>query len=582
MNKTADLPWSYLEPYKGNLIKGEWPTFPELFTIQAERFGERPCFTDFDGPDGAKNTLTYSQVLEKIKILSSWMIASGVRKGDRIVVTGKNSPEWAVVYLATFFAAGIIVPVDNVLHENEVINLIKASSPALIFSDDEKIPYIKTNFPDIPVFSLNPAAAENYVYNLKSDGEFSAADSVSENDTAAILFTSGTTGTPKGVMLSHKNLVSDGFIAQTNLSIFHTDVFYALLPIHHAYTMQAAFICPIECGAEIVFGKSMAVTKLMKELREGKITIMLGVPLLYNKLLAGIRKGIQSKGAVVSGVMSVLSGISFMVKKMTGKNIGKSLFRPVLQQANIYTLRVAICGGGPLASGVFRQYNAMGIDFIQGYGLTETSPIIALNPLEHFKIESVGRDFSPYEEIKIINAEKNDSNGRAVGEIVVKGPMVMQGYYNMPEETAKMFTEDGFLKTGDLGWMDSEHYIMLCGRAKNLIVTSGGKNVYPEEIEDAFQLCDDVQQIVVQAYYTDKDEKSEEIEALIYPSDQLYERLGISREQNFEDGRIREALDADVARVNRTLQPYSMITRIVILKEPMEMTTTQKVKRNHQ
>ena len=224
----------------------------------------------------------------------------------------------------------------------------------------------------------------------------------------------------------------------------------------------------------------------------------------------------------------------------------------------------------------------MGIDFIQGYGLTETAPIITLNPIEHFKIESVGKDFSPYEDIKIIDSEKTaTSKGmQNVGEIVVKGPMVMQGYYNMPEETAKMFTEDGYLKTGDLGWKDSEGYVMLCGRAKNLIVTNGGKNVYPEEIEDAFQLIDDVQQVVVRDYYENGDKTSEMIEALIYPSDGLYTSLGLTRSSTTLQPEVLDAIKRDVAKVNKNFQSYSQITKISILREPLEMTTTQKVKRN--
>ncbi len=265
-----------------------------------------------------------------------------------------------------------------------------------------------------------------------------------------------------------------------------------------------------------------------------------------------------------------------MVKKITGKNIGKSLFKAVLEQANIYTLRVAICGGGPLAKSVFKQYQAMGIDFIQGYGLTETSPIIALNPVERFKIESVGKEFSPHEEVKII--DKDAATG--VGEIVVKGPMVMKGYYNMPEETAAMFTEDGFLKTGDLGWMDDEGYIMLCGRAKNLIVTSGGKNVYPEELEDAFQLYYDVSQVTVRAYYKDGDTTSEEIEALIYPADDLFKRLGVERNSVSIPKEVVTEIEGIVKKVNKTLQSYEQISKVTFLKEPLEMTPSQKVKRN--
>lgn len=573
-------PWKFLDEFRGKDFNGEWPTFPEMLKITTKRFGERPFFTVFDGPEESKNTLTYSQVMAKVEKLANWLIANGIKKGDRVAVMGKNSPEWALVYHSTFFASGIIVPIDNGLHEPEVVNVIKTAQPKIVICDDDKAPFFANNFPELIIKSLNPG--ENYVYDLEAAEKQPLNEPVVESDTAAILFTSGTTGTPKGVMLSHKNLISDGFIAQTNLDIFPTDVFYALLPLHHAYTMQAAFIVPMECGAEIVFGKSLAVTKLMKELKEGKISIMLGVPVLYNKLLAGIRNGIKSKGPVVEDAISILRGISFLVKKLTGINIGKKLFKAVLQQANIYTLRVAICGGGPLASSVFKQYNAMGIDFIQGYGLTETSPIITLNPVEHFKIESVGKDFAPFEEIKIINGEKTSTprGMQNVGEIVVKGPMVMQGYYNMPEETAKMYTEDGFLKTGDLGWKDSEGYVMLCGRAKNLIVTNGGKNVYPEEIEDAFQLIDNVQQVTVRGYYEGDDKTSEMIEALIYPSDALYTSLGLTRSVTSLQPEILDAIKRDVSKVNKNFQSYSQITKITILKEPLEMTTTQKVKRN--
>lgn len=582
MAYTKKLPWEYLEEFRGKDFSGEWPTFPEMLKISTKRFGDRPYFTVFDGPNDSKNTLTYNQVYFKVETLAKWMIENGIKKGDKIAVMGKNSPEWGTTFLAIFFASGIAIPIDNGLHEPEVVNIVNTAKPVLVFCDDDKAAFYSKNFPDLKIMSLNPSDQEKYVYNLKPKAEVTLNEPVKEEETAAILFTSGTTGKPKGVMLSHKNLIADGFIAQTHLDIFHTDVFYALLPIHHAYTMQAAFICPLECGAEIVFGKSLAVSKLMNELKEGKISIMLGVPLLYNKLLFGINNGIKSKGPVVVGALSLLRGISFLVKKLTGKNIGKKIFKAVLQQANIYTLRVAICGGGPLASSVFKQYNAMGIDFIQGYGLTETSPIIALNPVEHFKIESIGSDFYPYADIKIIDAVKTQTSKgmQDVGEIVVKGPMLMQGYYNMPEETAKMFTEDGYLHTGDLGWMDKERYIMLCGRAKNLIVTNGGKNVYPEEIEDAFQLYGDIQQVTVRGYYEEDDKTSEQIEALIYPSDTLYTRLGLTRSSTVVQPEVKNEISRIVSKVNKTFQSYSQIKKISLLKEPLEMTTSQKVKRN--
>ncbi|MCR5285316.1 MAG: AMP-binding protein [Treponema sp.] len=578
--KEKRIPWKFLDEYRGRDFSGEWPTFPELLEIQSKRFAERPYFTDFDGPDGSKRSWTYSQVNALVHQIADFMISEGIKKGDRIAVSGKNSPEWGMVYLAALYASAIIVPVDNGLYQKEVENIVNTAEPKMFFCEDDKYDYLKADYKNMKVYSLNPAK-DDYVLKFRAEKAVTPNEKVSCEDTAAILFTSGTTGNPKGVMLSHKNLISDGYIAQTNLLILPTDVFYALLPIHHAYTMQAAFICPMEVGAEIVFGKSMAVSRLMKELKEGKISIMLGVPLLYNKLLFGINKGIRAKGALVAGIMACLRGISFLIKKLTGKNLGHKIFKPVLQQANIYTLRVAICGGGPLAKSVFKQYQAMGIDFIQGYGLTETSPIIALNPLEHFKLASVGQAFYPYMEAKIINVDEKIKKAPFVGEIVVKGPMVMQGYYKMPEETAKMYTEDGFFKTGDLGWMDKENYIMLCGRAKNLIVTSGGKNVYPEEIEDAFQLYDEVKQVTIQGYHKDGDKTSEEIEALIYPSDELFAKLGVERNNNFVQDEVLESIQKIVSKVNKTLQSYEHISKITILKEPLAMTTSLKVKRNY-
>lgn len=571
-----EVSWKFLDAYRGEIFNSEWPTLPQMFRISQMRYGERPCFVDFEGKDGAKQTYTYNEAWQKIETLAQWMMANGVKKGDHVAVSGKNSPEWAVVFFAAMLAGAVAIPLDYALHENEIENLLKTAKPKMLFVDEEKFQHFSSSKKSMKVFSLSPKEKESFVYNLKSAKKAIPFPEVSQEDTAAILFTSGTTGVPKGVMLSHKNLVSDCFIAQQNLILYPEDVFYNLLPIHHAYTMQAALICPLSSGCSIVFGKSMAVSRLLKELDEGKISVMLGVPLLYNKVYSGIKKGIAAKGKAAEILVNAIMGICYFIRKITGKNIGRHLLRSVLEAAHFSTMRVAICGGGPLAPSVFKAYNSLGIDFIQGYGLTETSPIVTLNPLEHFKIESIGMDFSPYEEIKILCPNED-----GIGEIAVKGPMVMQGYYNMPEETAEMFTPDGFLKTGDLGWMDSEHYVMLSGRAKNLIVTEGGKNVYPEEIEDAFQLYYDVEQIMVRGYIANEATKSEQIEALIYPSDDMIKRLGASRKEISGNLKIYDEIKIIVDKVNKTLQPYARISKITILNEPLEMTTTRKIKRGN-
>jgi long-chain acyl-CoA synthetase len=305
--------------------------------------------------------------------------------------------------------------------------------------------------------------------------------------------------------------------------------------------------------------------------KEAKITMLLAVPLLFNKVLASIIRGLKEKGPIVYGLISFLMALSGVIKKVFKVNPGKKMFGFILDKASLTTLRICICGGGPLAPSVFRKYNQLGIDFIQGYGLTETSPIINLNPVEHYKETSVGQ-IVPGVDMKILEPDE-----RGVGEVIVKGPMVMQGYFELPEETAEAFTPDGYLKTGDLGYLDSEGYLYLTGRAKNLIVTEGGKNVYPEEIENEFQLFEEIDQVLIRGFTEGKNETAEHIEALIYPSPDFKwaEEDAASAAET-----VKKRIDAVINEVNQRLLPYQRIEKTTILAEPMEMTTTKKIKRN--
>jgi long-chain acyl-CoA synthetase len=291
--------------------------------------------------------------------------------------------------------------------------------------------------------------------------------------------------------------------------------------------------------------------------------------MLFNKLLAGIVRGLKEKGPIVYGLITFLMGISGVIKKIFKVNPGKKMFGFIFKKVSFESIRICICGGGPLAPSVFRKYNQLGIDFVQGYGLTETSPIITINPIEHYKEASVGR-ICPGVDMKILNPDE-----RGIGEVIVKGSMVMKGYYNRPEETAESFTEDGYLKTGDIGYMDSENYLYLTGRAKNTIVTDGGKNVYPEEIENEFQLFFEIDQILIHSFVSDKKTKSEGIEALVYPSPEYADANGsaLSAEQ------MKSRIEKIVSEVNQRLLPYQRIERTVILDKPLEMTTTKKIKR---
>jgi long-chain acyl-CoA synthetase len=532
-----------------------------MFRITCSRFPERPCLTIYE-PD--RISLNYTEALAKIEAVSRWLHAQGIKKGDKVAVTGKNSPEWAVAYLGVLFAGAAVVPIDYQLKDEETDLLLKTAKARILFVDEEKFPRYTEGSKLDAVISLRKGVG-TYIYDLDGpQAEWAEAES---EDMAAILFTSGTMGNPKGVTLTHENLVSDCYLAQGHLDVYSTDVFYALLPLHHAYTMLAVFIETISTGAEVVFGKRMVTSQILKDLKQAKITMLLAVPLLFNKVLASILRGIKEKGPVVYGLISFLMGVSGFIKKVFKVNPGKKMFGFILEKASLTTLRNGICGGGPLAPSVFRKYNQLGIDFVQGYGLTETSPINNLNPVQRYKETSVGR-VVPWADMKILNPDE-----RGVGEVIVKGPMVMKGYFEMPEETAEAFTSDGYLKTGDLGYLDNEDYLYLTGRAKNMIVSEGGKNVYPEEIENEFQLFEEIDQILVRGYTEGKKDKAEHIEALVYPSQDF----------KWEDNSapaIQAKVEGIVSQVNQRLLPYQRIERTVILSEAMEMTTTKKIKRD--
>jgi long-chain acyl-CoA synthetase len=539
-----------------------------MYRIITSRFGERSCLTIYE-PD--RISLNYNETIKIVQAVARWLYSRGIRRGDKVAVTGKNSPEWAAAYLGTLFAGAVVVPIDYQLKNDETDLLLKTSGAKMLFVDEEKFErYASSPGALQEVLSLRKGIG-SYVYDL--DGPDAKIEEAAETDLAAILFTSGTMGVPKGVMLTHRNLVSDCYLAQgTPFPVYHTDIFYALLPIHHAYTMLAVFIEAISTGAEVVFGKRMVTKAILKDLKEAKITMLLGVPMLFNKLLAGILRGIREKGPVVYGLIGAMMGFSGFIKKVFKANPGKKMFGFILKQASLSTLRTLICGGGPLAPSVFRKYNQLGLDFVQGYGLTETSPIININPIEHYKETSVGKVI-PQVDMKILNPDE-----RGVGEVIVKGPVVMKGYFEMPEETAESFTPDGYLKTGDLGYLDNENYLYLTGRAKNMIVTEGGKNVYPEEIENEFQLFEEIEQILVRGYVLDKKMKTEGIEGLVYPNPDFFAASESGAAPSKEQ--IKERIEKIIAEVNQRLLPYQRIERLKILDEPMEMTTTKKIKRD--
>lgn len=551
-------PLTYIEPFRGKEFLSQWPTLPEMINITTLKFKDRTAFRAFTPNE---RSFTYGELQSLCRRVAAFLCESGVQKGDRVGVTGKNSPEWGMAYLSILYAGAVVVPIDYSLKKEEAAPLLDRAEVKALFADEEVYDWFKEEKgKSYPVYSLVPSK-EGFIMDLTPGSEV-IPDRPAEGDLAAILYTSGTTGVAKGVMLSHGNLVSDCYLAQGNMNIFHTDIFYALLPLHHSYTMLAVFIEALSVGAEIVFGSSLVVSQIMKELKEGKVTMFLGVPMLFNKIIKALMKGIREKGIVVYGLIKTMMFISGSIKKVTGVNVGKSLFGGILDKVSLRTNRICISGGGPLPASTFRMYNQLGIDFVQGYGLTETSPIVCLNPTYAFNVNSVGKVI-PSMECRI---HEPDEDG--VGEICFRGPVVMQGYYNDQDATDEVIDSEGWFYTGDMGYLDSNNYLYLTGRAKSLIVTEGGKNVFPEEIEDKFQLYDEIEQILIRGFVKDAKMKTEGIECLIYP----VQTGGLDTSES----RFQEI----ITEVNRELKSYQKIEKLSLLDEPMEMTSTKKIKRH--
>lgn len=546
--------WRFLDDFRGKEFQGEWPTIPEMFHITVLRYPDNLAFHAFE-PDVK---LRYSEGERKIREVAYFLISRGFRPGDKIAVSGHNSAEWVIAYFGVIFAGCVIVPLDPSLKSSEMGTFLSFGGVKGAFLPSERCGTIDS-MPGLAEFALEDV--------LSLSGPETALPHASSSDIAALLFTSGTTGVPKGVMLTHGNLVSDCFLTQANLDFRSTDIIYAILPLHHAYTMEAVVYISVSTGGTVVFGRKLAMSRIMKEIREGGVTIFMSVPMLYNKMISALMDGVRKKGRAVYFTVKLMMKLSGAIKALTGCNPGRRMFRHLLEKLSFENMRMCISGGGPLPASTFRMFNELGVDFVQGYGLTEASPITHVNPVEAFRVESVGKKL-PMTEVRIADP---DSDGN--GLIMIKGPMVMMGYYRNPEATAEVLSSDGWLNTGDVGHQDKDGYLYLTGRARNIIVTEGGKNVFPEEVEDPFQLYSEIDQVCVLGYMADKAMKKEGIRIIIVPSESFIESRN-GRKEDIEK-RLSEIVDA----VNRSATSSKRITKITVSYEPLPMTSTKKVKR---
>lgn len=522
--------------------------------------------------------ILYKQLKKDVDALGTIMISLGL-KGKRIAVISENRYEWAVSYLATVNGVGVIVPLDKELPGNEIENLlIRSKANAVIFSstNSEQIKSISRKLTSIDAYInmdlenddervLSFKGLVEKGYKLLRTGDASFTDAKIDNEAMSILlFTSGTTETAKAVMLSHKNIASNLMDMCSMTYIDDKDVFLSVLPMHHTYECSCGFLCPIYRGSTVAFCQGLR--HIPDNMQESQTTIMLGVPLIFEAMYKRIWDQAAKKQGMVRKLKIAINLSNFL--RMFNIDITKKLFAPVHSSFG-GKIRLFISGAAGIEPSVAKGFRELGIHFIQGYGLTECSPIVALNRNIDYKDDAAGLPL-PKLQIKIDNP-----NVEGVGEIVVKGPSVMLGYYDNQAATASVL-KDGWFSTGDLGYFDSDKFIHITGRKKNVIVTKNGKNIYPEEIETLLNKSPYIKESMV---YGENDEVFGDVvvSAVVVPD---MEKIGEDyKDSDLSEKVVWDIIQSEVKSVNKSLVTYKYIKDFKIRENEFAKTTTKKIKR---
>jgi len=548
----------------------------DLLTQSAELYGTKIAYKIKDKDTQKYNSVTYSKLKKDVDSLGTSLINLGL-KGKKIAVIGENSYEWVISYLATICGTGIVVPLDKMLPENEIKNLIKrAEISAIVFSDkfSESMKSIKSENLGIEYFiNMNKKTEDfTYLYDLVEEGnslinegnkEFINA-SINNNEMSVILFTSGTTSMAKAVMLSHKNICSDIMSTRMTVKITPKDVALSFLPIHHTYECTLGFLTLIYSGGTIVFCEGLR--HIVKNLQESKATVMVCVPLLfenmYKKIWAEVDK--KNKRKLVEKAIKV----SNFLRKYLKINVTKLLFKDIYSNFG-GKIRLFICGAAAIEPSVATGFNDFGITLLQGYGLTECSPLLVGCSDRHKAFGTCGYPI-PNVEIKIIDKDKD-----GVGEIIAKGPNVMLGYYQN-EEATKEVLKDGWFYTGDLGYLDDKGRLIITGRKKNVIVLKNGKNVFPEELESLLNK----DEIIKESFVFGKEDTDGDTviwAKIVANYEALKEKFG-----ELTDIQIKDKIQEVIKKINKKMPQYKYIKKFKISSKELIKTTTQKIKRHEE
>ena len=519
--------------------------------------------------------VTYKELLDDINALGTAMYLKGA-KNKRVAIIGKNRYEWIVTHLANLLGGIVSIPLDKDLQLEELENsLIRSKADYIVFDEKivDRIEEIKknnkTNLKDY--ICMSNISGYETVPNLINEGKKQIKNNneyvnfkIKNNDMNILLFTSGTTSKSKAVMLSQRNIASNVYALQTCEDIRSTDVNIAFLPFHHIFGSTCMLVM-LACGAKTVFPDGLRYIK--KNLNEYKVSVFVGVPILVEAIYKTIMKEIDKTGK--TELINSALKISKVLKKFH-IDVRRKLFKQIIDALG-GKLRFIISGGAPADPLISKGFNDFGIKTVQGYGLTETSPVIAAEDDKHMKNGSIGINMKNVE-LEIVNKDEN-----GIGEIRVKGPNVMLGYYEMQEETNKVL-KDGWFYTGNLGYKDEEGYLYITGRNKNMIVLKNGKKVFPEEIETILNR----QELVLESMVfglPEKDDKNDVKLAvkIVYDKEIVLEKYPGKTEEE-----LYKIIWEQIKEVNKTFPKYKHIQKMLLSSEELIKTSTKKVKRQEE
>ena len=559
--------------------KMKFADLKDMLKQTGEVYGDRPAYIFKTEKEGEFRTITHKEFRDEINALGTALIKMGL-KDKRIAVISENRYEWELAYLSIAAGTGVVVPLDKALPENEIESLILRSQvEAILYSKkyDEIMNKLreKKNTNLKYFISMELEENDNGIYSQKllvekgkkliADGDPSYLNAkIDAEGMGIMLFTSGTTAMSKAVMLSHKNILTNIMDITQRFDLNEEDRLLSFLPLHHVFECTVGFLYPVSIGACLCFCEG--VKHMADNIKEFDITAMISVPAVFDIIYRKVMKAIEKKGKL--GTVQKGKKISNLLLKVK-IDVRKQLFKEIHESLGP-NLKLVVTGGAALDPETEKGFNDLGFDVEQGYGLTETAPVIAAETPKCRRLGSIGKKF-PSVEVKIDNPDED-----GIGELMAKGPSIMIGYYENKEATKEALEPDGWFHTGDLARIDKDGFIYIAGRKKSVIVLNNGKNVFPEEIETLLNKVEGIKE----SFVYEKKEDDGDVKVcvkIVYDKEMIKELYNIEGED-----KIREFLWEKVKEINKLMPKYKYVREMIITEEELIKTTTLKIKRHEE